>query len=97
MTLEYIESSIDEIIKSGMPLNKTAILFRYNKLIPIVADYFMEKRPDLTFISDEAFRLDASSAVNTIMLALQLLVHPDDIMSKANLAVIYQNTILKKI
>lgn len=95
-TLEYIESSIDEIIKSGMPLNKTAILFRYNKLIPIVADYFMEKRPDLTFISDEAFRLDASSAVNTIMLALQLLVHPDDIMSKANLAVIYQNTILKK-
>lgn len=30
------------------------------------------------------------------MLALQLLVHPDDIMSKANLAVIYQNTILKK-
>lgn len=65
-------------------------------MIPIVADYFMEKRPDLTFISDEAFRLDASSAVNTIMLALQLLVHPDDIMSKANLAVIYQNTILKK-
>lgn len=95
-TLEYIESSIDDIIKSSMPLNKTAILFRYNKLIPIVADYFMEKRPDLTFISDEAFRLDASSAVNTIMLALQLLVHPDDIMSKANLAVIYQNTILKK-
>lgn len=91
-----IESCIDEIIESGMPLNKTAILFRYNKLIPIVADYFMERRPDLTFISDEAFMLDASSAVNTIILALQLLIHPDDIMSKANLAVIYQKTVLKK-
>lgn len=94
--LENIEACIDEIIKSGMSLNNTAILFRYNKLIPVVADYFMEKRPDLTFISDEAFRLDASSAVNTIILALRLLLHPDDIMSKANLSIIYQNTILKK-
>lgn len=50
----------------------------------------------MTFVSDEAFRLDASSAVNTIMLALQLLVHPEDTMSKANLAVIYQNMILNK-
>lgn len=94
--LKNIEDCIDEIRLSGMPLNKTAILFRYNKLIPVVADYFMEKRSDLTFVSDEAFRLDASSAVNTIILALQLLLHPDDTMSKANLAVIYQNTVLKK-
>ncbi len=92
--LENIEACINEIHNSGMPLNKTAILFRYNKLIPIVADYFMEKRPDLTFVSDEAFRLDASNAVNTIILALQLLIHPDDIMSKANLAIIYQKTVL---
>lgn len=94
--LKNIEACIDKIQKSDIPLNKTAILFRYNKLIPIVADYFMEKRPDLTFVSDEAFRLDASNAVNTIMLALQLIMHPDDMMSKANLAVIYQNTILNK-
>lgn len=94
--LKNIELCIDEIQKSGMSLNNTAILFRYNKLIPVVADYFMEKRSDLTFVSDEAFRLDASSAVNTIMLALQLLVHPEDTMSKANLAVIYQNMILNK-
>lgn len=91
--LENIEACINELQKSNITLNNTAILFRYNKLIPVVADYFMEKRPDLTFISDEAFRLDASSAVNTIMLALQLLMHPNDIMSKANLAILYQNTI----
>jgi len=54
----------------------------------------MEKHPDLKIVSDEAFRLDASLAVNTIIQALSLILHPDDILSKANLAVTYQKKIL---
>lgn len=92
--LDSIENCIDELLEAEIPLNKIAILIRYNRHIPLIAGHFMKKRPELSIISDEAFRLDASLAVNTIIQALSLLTHPDDVLTKASLAVTYQKRIL---
>lgn len=37
-------------------------------------------------VSDEAFRLDASQAVSTLIVALRLMACPDDAIAKATLA-----------
>lgn len=93
-TLIEIESSIDRLLCLGVSQSDIAILIRTKRHIPIIADYFMAKRPDINIVSDEAFRLDASLAVNTIIQALTMLLHPEDKMAKASLALIYQKRIL---
>lgn len=94
--LDNIERCIDELLDAGVAVDKIAILIRYNRHIPLIAGHFMNKRPDLRIVSDEAFRLDASLAVNTIIQALCLLVDPNDTLTKAGLAVTYQKRILGK-
>lgn len=61
------------------------MLVRKNKHIQAIAEYFMQhqimvdgKPADVSLVSDEAFRLDASLAVRMIIAALRYLVHPDD-------------------
>lgn len=92
--LKNIECNIDELISAGIKLNEIALLIRYNKHIPLIAKHFMENRPDIKIVSDEAFRLDASVAVNTIIFALRLLENPDDILTKATLTKFYQKYVL---
>lgn len=92
--LEKTEESVDELMHAGVTLNKIAILIRYNRHIPLIANYFMKKRPELKIVSDEAFRLDASLAVNTIIQALRLLINPEDILTKTTLIVTYQKRIM---
>lgn len=87
--LERIKSIIKELKAQGTANNRIAILIRYNRDIPIIADYFMREIPEVKVVSDEAFRLDASLAVNTIVQALRVLSHPDDIMAKAELVKAY--------
>lgn len=94
-TLANIEETIDLLRSKGAETNDIAILIRYNRHIPLIADYFMDKRPDISIVSDEAFRLDSSTAVNTIIQALRLLTHPTDTLTKANLAVTYHKSILQ--
>ncbi len=89
-----IGETIEYLLSNVVQQKDIAILIRYNRHIPLIADYLMEKYPRLKIVSDEAFRLDASLAVNTIIQALTLILHPDDTMSKANLAVAYQKRIL---
>ena len=88
-TLDEIGRTVDELIYAGMPLDSIAILVRTNKYIPMIADYFMHTRPEISIVSDEAFRLDASLAVCTIINALRLLIAPDDILTRANLSKAY--------
>ena len=66
-----------------------AILVRSNRYIPKIADYFSQTRPNITIISDEAFRLDASLAVCTLVSAMQLLIHEDDELARANVEKAY--------
>ncbi len=76
------EVTIDEILEKGTPQNKIAILLRSNKYIPLIANYFMERRPDISIVSDEAFKLDRSSAVMTIVAAMKYISNPNDRINK---------------
>lgn len=91
--LEELESTIDEIRSKGVPQQKIAILLRSNKYIPLIANYFTEKRPDVTIVSDEAFRLDRSIAINTIVAALRFLHDSDDKITKACLIKYYRQNV----
>ena len=93
-TLVRIDETIEELLKANIAVNDIAILVRYNWYIPTIANYLMDKHPGLKVVSDEAFRLDSSMAVNTIVQALRLIVNPDDVLTKANLAITYQKKIL---
>ena len=88
-TLDKIISTVDTLLGRGVPQNKIAILLRSNKEIALIADTFMKERPEIHIVSDEAFRLDASLAVNMIIEALSLLLHPDDLLMRATLAMHY--------
>lgn len=83
-TLQLVGNRIDELIGAGVRQSDIAILVRKNKYIPVIADYFMTTRPDLNIVSDEAFRLDASLAVNTIINALRFIANPADAISREN-------------
>lgn len=81
--LEHIVDSVTELIHAGVSQKDIAILVRYNSHIPLIAQYFLEHLPEVSIVSDEAFRLDASSAVCLMIQALHLLLHPDDQLTKA--------------
>ena len=93
-TLQRLVSIAEELLQSGIPQSKMAILVRTNSYIPVIANYFAEQCPDVKIVSDEAFRLDASRPVNIIMQALQLLAHPDDQLARAFLEKTCDDTII---
>lgn len=72
--------TVDDLIAQGVSEKQIAILVRSNKTISNIADYFLTYRPQYQLVSNEAFRLDASSAVNMIILSMKLLLVNDDIM-----------------
>ena len=95
-TLQQIADTIGDLTTQGIPQRDIAILVRTNALIPIIAQYFMEQRPEVTIVSDEAFRLDASPAVNLLVLALRLITHPDDQLTKAAIVKLWHSDVLQE-
>lgn len=91
--LRELTAQVDELVQSGIPANKIAILIRKNNLIPLIADYF-DKHTKYHIVSDEAFCLDASTAVCMLVDCLRYLANPDDRIACARLAVAYQRDVL---
>jgi len=86
MTLEAIVNHINTLRNQHVSASEIAILVRSNSIIPTIANYLMQTMPDVNVVSDEAFRLDASPAVITIIQAMRLLINPDDAIARAYLA-----------
>lgn len=93
-TLERVGDIVEELIGKGVEARRIAILIRTNKYIPLIAKYMSDRLPEVQIVSNEAFRLDASLAVNTIVMAMRLLLDGDDMLVKAALAKVYQTKIL---
>lgn len=91
--LSSVGTAVEELLASGAAMNDIAILIRYNRHIPLIADYFMANHAGVKIVSDEAFRLDASLAVSIIIQALEVVLHPDDLLVKAGLAATYMKNI----
>jgi ATP-dependent exoDNAse (exonuclease V) beta subunit len=81
--LEHTVEYVRELIDAGVSQKDIAILVRYNNHIPLIAQYFLENLSEVSIVSDEAFRLEASSAVCLMIQALHLLLNPDDQLTKA--------------
>ena len=88
-TLEKVR----ELKLSGVVDKDIAILVRTNPLIRLVGDYFMQNMPEAQLVSDEAFHLDASQAVNIMVYAMKVLAMPDDEIALASLVKIYATSI----
>ena len=86
---EHMADTIAMLLDNGVRQQDIAILVRVNASIPLIAQYFMEQMPEVRIVSDEAFRLDASNAVNLMILALKLLVNPEDQLTKAAIVKTY--------
>ena len=84
-TLSHVADIIDELCEKGVPQKKIAILVRTNSYIPIIANYFAEYHPQVSIVSDEAFRLDASRPVNMMVQALRVINDPKDQLARAYL------------
>lgn len=93
-TLQKLVEEVNHLLAQGVNINDIAILVRKNKAIPQIAEYF-NKNVGITIVSDEAFRLDASTSINTLINALRLLSEPKDEIVLSELVITYQKEILK--
>lgn len=87
--LDELTATIELLRDNGTGAESTAILVRTNRHIPLIAKHITERLPDVRIVSDEAFRLDASLAVCTLVQALHLLTHRDDALTRAALTKTY--------
>lgn len=92
-TLHRLSDHICGLLESGVSPTDIAILVRFNRDMPLIANYFMAHCPDVSIVSDEAFRLDSSPAVTTIINAMRFLVNPDDHIAKAYLAMTFSGEV----
>lgn len=80
--MQKTADAVDQLVNAGVKTTEIAILVRSNKHIPEIAEYFMRERPDIKMVSDEAFRLDASLAVNIIIGVLKVVHSPNDTLTR---------------
>jgi ATP-dependent exoDNAse (exonuclease V) beta subunit len=92
-TLQQLIEAVASLMAHGVDSKEIAILVRTNHYIPLIADYFAQNMPEARIVSDEAFRLDASTAVCLLIQALHLLTHPDDMLARATVAKMYQGAL----
>lgn len=84
-----IVDNVRKLLDNGVQMNDIMILLRANNHIPIICNYFAENAPDINIVSDEAFLLQSSMALNILMLALKHIAQPDDSTMLARLTVNY--------
>ena len=84
--LEETERTLRVLIDNGTPPHDIAILLRTNRNIAMLADYLHVHCPDISVLSDEAFRLEYAVSTRCIILALKHLYEPSDKLSLGLLA-----------
>lgn len=94
-TLQHLVQGVKDLCDQGIQPHHIAILVRTNSQIPVIAQRFMQVLPEVSIVSDEAFRLDASAAVCLLIEALRLLTRPDDLLTKASIVKHYQRDVLQ--
>ncbi len=99
--IEQVKTTVEHLLADGTPPRKIAILVRKNKHITLLAEWFQQHPINVNgrefmapMVSDQAFRLDASLAVNTIVNAMYVLVYPTDTLAMATLVKAYRKVCL---
>lgn len=81
--------NINELLELKVPQNEIAILVRKKFDIATIADHFARLAPNIRLISQEAYQLDSSSAVNCIVTCMRMIEKPADARIKAMAAKAY--------
>ena len=89
ITLNKTVETVDHLIELGAEPSDIAIIVRSNNTIQQIAEHFACVRPELKIVSDEAFRLDNSTALNSLVAAMHSLTHQDDKLTRAYIAKAY--------
>ena len=89
ITLNKTVETVDHLIGLGAEPSDIAIIVRSNNTIQQIAEHFACVRPELKIVSDEAFRLDNSTALNILVAAMHSLTHQDDKLTRAYIAKAY--------
>lgn len=93
--LEELVVAVDELQEAGVKTADICILIRKNKSIPTIANYF-EENTTYHIVSDEAFQLSSSSAIQLLITTLSYLNEPSNPLYKAELAKAYQQKSLQQ-
>ncbi|MDD2611901.1 MAG: UvrD-helicase domain-containing protein [Bacteroidales bacterium] len=104
LVLERLVQKVEELQEQGVKPNQIAILIRKNKYIPEIGAYFANYKKTkgencsycYDIISDEAFLLGSSKAVQLIIDALRLLCDPENPLYEAMLKLDYQKDVLNR-
>lgn len=92
--MDVLTQQLTDLFTAGATDDSICILARGNGELVEMAEYLQDKFRDHSFVSDEAFKLEASFAVNIIIAAIRVLNHPNDRLVKAQLAKLYQEKVL---
>lgn len=95
--LTELTDTVKMLLDKGAQQKDIAILIRKKEVIQQIADYFVRTfGSEVSIVSDEAFRLDASLAVNVIIEALHLITHQNDKLTIAKLKKLYCQQVLQQ-
>ena len=92
--LKIIGDTVRELLAQNVSPHQIAILGRFNDTLHEIGEYLSNEIPEVKLISDEAFTLDCSLAVDIIVEAMHCLVHPEDVLAEATLVKAYHHHVL---
>lgn len=92
--IETLDEGITSLKEIGVNDSQIAILLRKRDETEFIIKQFSLLHPEWKFVSEEAFHLYASTAVNIIILAMRCLIEPNDVFLHASLADIYRRKVL---
>lgn len=85
---DMVARALQELLEAGVPRQSIAVLARSNSQIQELATWFQQhtvtvhgKEQRVRMVSDQAFRLDASSIVMNIVNAMRFLLQPSDLLT----------------
>ena len=84
--LDELCQQVERLHREGLPYGKMAILLRKRKFADPIIRHFATRLPDVKIVSDEAFLLSSSLAINILIAAMRHMVNPEDKVSLAFLA-----------
>ncbi len=91
-TNKLLINTVNELIENGAETKDIAILIRYKKKIPLIAEYFAEFS-DYRIVSNEAFELQTSTGVNMLINALRYLQDENEQIALNQLALDYLTSV----
>lgn len=84
--LDDLADCIDRLHREGVPYTDMAVLVRWNREASALVRHFATVRPDLPLVSDEAFLLASSEAVQLLVHAMRYLHDATDTIALAYVA-----------